>query len=356
MMSFSKGWASLLVVLAGFVAAAPALADSKPFPAPRPGFMNPPAAAAPVPAPPVARTDVNAAPSPAQQAADHQQLVKQGYAGAEGDALMPPTQAQQEIATLPKIPQPVMLSAEITEKGAKITDGLVWRIYDSKPDDNGQLALVARSEDAKPLLKLPPGDYVVHVAYGDAQASDTLSVRTTPSKKDLILDAGGLKLNAAITGDFPIPVELLHFDVFTAGTTDADRTPVAQKVSPGDILTLNAGTYHIVSHFGDVNAVVRADLRVEPGRLTEATLYHKAAQASFKLVSEAGGEAIADVDWTVKTRDGQTVFTNTGTFPATVLAEGDYTVLARRGDKVYDRSFQVTPGKPEDIEVLTSVY
>ena len=54
----------------------------------------------------------------------------------------------------------------------------------------------------------------------------------------------------------------------------------------------------VISYFGAVNATVRADLRVEPGKLTEATLYHKAAQISFRLVSEAGGEAIADVDWT----------------------------------------------------------
>lgn len=350
----------LATIAAALAGTAPALADSAPFPAPRPGFMNPPAPMpAPAPAPAAAQppaTDVNAEPSPAEQAAERAQRIKQGLPGAEGDALMPPTQAQQEIASLPKIPQPVSLTAEITEKGAQISDGLIWRVYDSKPDDNGQLALVARSEDAKPTLKLNPGDYVIHVAYGEAQASDTLSVRTGPAKKNLILDAGGLKLNAAITGDIPIPLDLLHFDVFTAGTTDADRTTVAEKVAPGDILTLNAGTYHIVSYFGDVNAVVRADLRVEPGQLTEATLYHKAAQASFKLVSEAGGEAIADVDWTVKTKDGQTVFTNTGTFPATVLEAGDYTVFAKRGDKVYDRAFQVTPGKPEDIEVLTSVY
>ncbi|HVW92329.1 MAG TPA: hypothetical protein VHB74_06945 [Devosia sp.] len=343
----------LVLVAVALAGTAPALADSAPFPAPRPGFLTPPAAGASS-AP--SATDVNAEPSPAEQAAERQQRIKQGLPGAEGDALMPPTQAQQEIASLPKIPQPVSLTAEISEKGAQISDGLIWRVYNSKPDDNGQLALIARSEDAKPTLKLNPGDYVVHVAYGEAQASDTLSVRTSPAKKNIVLDAGGLKLNAAITGDIPIPIDLLHFDVFTAGTTDADRTAVAEKVAPGDILTLNAGTYHIVSYFGDVNAVVRADLRVEPGQLTEATLYHKAAQASFKLVSEAGGEAIADVDWTVKTKDGQTVFTNTGTFPATVLEAGDYTVFAKRGDKVYNRAFQVTPGKPEDIEVLTSVY
>jgi hypothetical protein len=165
-----------------------------------------------------------------------------------------------------------------------------------------------------------------------------------------------LRLNAAVTGDVPIPINLLHFDVFTAGTSDADRAIVAQGIGANDILTVNAGTYHIVSYFGAVNAVVRADLRVEPGQLTDATLYHRAAQTSFKLVSEAGGEAIADIDWTVKTTDGATIFTNTGTFPSTVLQEGDYLVFAKRGDTVFNREFEVTPGQPREIEVLTTVY
>ena len=37
--------------------------------------------------------------------------------------------------------------------------------------------MVAKSEQASPTLRLKPGDYVVHVAYGRAQTSDTLSVR-----------------------------------------------------------------------------------------------------------------------------------------------------------------------------------
>jgi hypothetical protein len=105
-----------------------------------------------------------------------------------------------------------------------------------------------------------------------------------------------------------------------------------------------------------VNAVVKADLRVEPGQLTDATLYHRAAQTSFKLVSESGGEAIADVDWTVKTTDGATVFSDTGAFPSTVLQEGDYLVFAKRGDTVFNREFEVQPGQPREIEVLTTVY
>jgi hypothetical protein len=233
---------------------------------------------------------------------------------------------------------------------------VVWRVFAAKPDSTGQLQLAAKSNSAVATVKLAPGNYVVHAAYGRAQASDTLVVKTGQNDKTLVLGAGGLRLNAAVSGDVPIPINLLHFDVFTAGATDADRALVAPNMGANDVLTVNAGTYHIVSYFGDVNAVVRADLKVEPGQLTDATLYHKAAQVSFKLVSETGGEAIADVDWTVKGSDGSTVFTNTGTFASTVLQAGDYTVLAKRGDKVYNREFEVQAGGPKEIEVLTTVY
>jgi hypothetical protein len=253
-------------------------------------------------------------------------------------------------------PQPVTLSALITDGGKTIGEGLTWRVFEAKPEAGGQLSLAAKSNDAVAKIKLVPGNYVVHVAYGKAQASDTLTVKEGDNAKSIVLEVGGLRLNAAVTGDVPIPINLLRFDVFTAGQSDADRALVAQSLGANDIVTLNAGTYHVVSYFGDVNAVVRADLKVEAGQLTDATLYHKAAQTSFKLVSETGGEAIADVDWTVKTADGTSVFTNTGAFPSTVLQEGDYVVFAKRGDKVYNRAFQVQAGQPKEIEVLTTVY
>lgn len=52
-------------------------------------------------------------------------------------------------------------------------------------------------------------------------------------------------------------------------------------------------SYHVVSAYGSVNATVRSDIRVEAGKLTEATVEHKAAQVTMKLVREKGGEALA---------------------------------------------------------------
>ncbi|UJW86437.1 hypothetical protein [Devosia sp. SL43] len=319
---------ALLIVLAFAGLAAPsavtpvsaqeATAEMPPMPRPRPD----PAMLPPSTTPPVAGTD---------------------------------TPATDAINSVTSAPQPVSLTARITPEGAPIPDGLVWRIFDTTPDASGELALVAKSDEGAAKIELPPGEYVVHVAYGRAQISETMSVVPGANEKSFVLEAGALRLNSAVTGDVPIPPSLLRFDIFTGGD-EANRTMIAEGLLANDIITLNAGTYHIISHFGDINAVVRADLRVEPGQLTDATLYHHAAQVSFKLVSEEGGEAIADVEWTVKTSDGATVFTNLGAFPSTVLAEGDYLVLAKQGEQVFNREFQVQAGSPREIEVLTSVY
>ncbi|WEK05672.1 MAG: hypothetical protein P0Y65_05305 [Candidatus Devosia phytovorans] len=265
------------------------------------------------------------------------------------------TPATEAITAITSAPQPVQLNARITEDGTTIPDGLVWRIFDTQPDASGELALAAKSEEGEPELELPPGEYMVHVAYGRAQTSEPLSVVPGQNEKTFVLDAGALRLNSAVTGDVSIPPDLLKFDIYTAGEEN-DRAMVAENLSANEIVTLNAGTYHIVSRFGVINAVVRADLRVEAGQLTDATLYHHASQVAFKLVSEAGGEAIADVEWTVKTADGATVFAELSAFPSTVLSEGDYLVLAKQGSQVFNREFQVQPGALREIEVLTTVY
>ncbi|MDB5621690.1 MAG: hypothetical protein JWR39_253 [Devosia sp.] len=274
-----------------------------------------------------------------------------GTSAMPGDR--PSTPATAAINALTSAPQPVTLSAKITQDGALVPEGLVWRIFETAPDANGELALVAKSEEGTANLELAPGDYVVHIAYGRAQISDTVTVVAGANEKTFVLDAGALRLNAAVAGDIPITPGLLTFDILLEEA--GGSVPIVEGLTPNDIVTLNSGTYHVVSHFGTINAEVRADLRVEAGQLTDATLYHHASQVAFKLVSEPGGEAIADVEWTVQSSDGTELFTDLGAFPSTVLAEGDYIVLAKIGDQVFDRNFQVQAGAGQEVEVLTAV-
>lgn len=336
-------WACIGALLLPSLAAA----QPAPFPLPRPADRIPAGYAPPADA-------ATAAPAGEE---DLPVAGEPGIAAAPAPAdLAPSAAAAAEAIAIAVDPRPVVLTAKITESSDPITEGLVWRIFETRTDATGELVLATKTDDAMARLQLVPGQYVVHVAYGQAQATDTLQVSESgETDKAMVLDAGGMRLNAAITGDVSIPINLLRFDIFTSGS-ESERTLVAQDLSANNIVTLNAGTFHVVSYFGDINAVVRADLRVESGELTDATLYHRAAQIAFKLVTQAGGEAVADVEWTVKTANGETVFSNIGAFPATVLAEGDYLVLAKQGETVYSREFAVQPGQGREIEVLTTVY
>lgn len=251
----------------------------------------------------------------------------------------------------PGKPQPVTVSAKLAEEGERIPRGVVWRVFSTTPNNQGELDLLAKSEATPAVFSLSPGQYVVHAAYGMAQASDTVTVEPGPNQIDIILDVGGLKLNAAISGDIKIPDRFLHFNVHTRDS-EGKLTLVARDVQPGQALHLNSGTYSVTSYFGNVNATAKADLQVKPGQLTEATLYHKAAQVTFKLVSEPGGEAIADTSWIVKNLSGETVYEEATAFPATVLAQGEYILLARLGDRVFNREFEVLPGLPREIEII----
>ncbi len=250
--------------------------------------------------------------------------------------------------------QPVTLSAKLIDDGPIIPSGLVWRIFSADETTNGDVKIIDRTEQATAVFSLPPGEYLAQAAYGYAQASDTLVVTDAPQSRVLVLDAGALRLNARISGDLEIPSRYLRFEIYPQGLGDDPRSVITKNVQPGDLVHLNAGVYHVVSRYGAVNAVAETDLRVDKGQLTDATLFHDAAQVSFRLVSDTGGEAIADVDWTINDSAGNTVYRFTGTFPSAILASGDYVVLAQRGDTVYNREFAVISGPSQEIEVLTS--
>jgi hypothetical protein len=131
-----------------------------------------------------------------------------------------------------------------------------------------------------------------------------------------------------------------------------NRRTILGNAKPGLTIRLNAGAYHIVSLYGDANAAVRADVTVEPGKLTEATVKHAAAAITFKLVQDAGGEALADTQWSVLTAAGDMVKETTGALPTHILAAGNYAVVARHGGLSYTSKFSVETGQPKQIEVV----
>jgi len=268
------------------------------------------------------------------------------------NSYIPPSQTQP---SLPRITTgSLTLAAKLTDKGPDISRGLTWRVFGQKPSADGKLPLIASAQGGTTTLDLEPGSYLIHASFGRAGATKRITVGRDLKRETLVLDAGGLKLNAVTTGGARIAESKLKFSIYEGEEgTEGDRALIIPDVAPNTVVRLNAGTYHVVSTYGAVNAVIRSDIRVEAGKLTDAMVEHKAAQVTMKLVREPGGEAIADTSWSVLTDTGDIVKESVGAFASMVLAEGKYTVIAKNRDRLYQRDVEVEAGQNDDVEVLT---
>lgn len=242
------------------------------------------------------------------------------------------------------------LSAILTGAAMPLQDGLVWRIFDDR-GEGARPAIVARSSETEPHFTLPPGAYVATVTYGFASASKRIVLGGQAASDTLRVTAGALRLSGAV-GDVKIPADQVTFSVFVPVGTNSEGRLVRSDIHTGELLRLPEGTYHVVSTYGESNAIQRADLKVENGKVTEATLNHRAATVTLKLVAAPGSEAFAGTAFSVLTPGGDTIREAIGAFPQVTLAEGDYVLIARHDGQVYTREFKVESGLDRDIEVL----
>ena len=247
------------------------------------------------------------------------------------------------------------LAAQLVGDGKEITRGLVWRVFKPEPGPDGKLPLVASAQGGTSVFDLQPGKYLVHAAFGRAGATKKITVGRESRRETLVLDAGGLELDAVVDGGLRVPPEELKFSIYE-GTPDekGERALIIPDVKPRTVVRLNSGVYHVVSTYGSVNAVIRSDIRVEAGKLTEATVEHRAAELTMKLVREKGGEAIADTSWSILTGSGDPIRETVGAYASMVLAEGEYTVIAKNRDRIYQRDLTVVAGENQDVEVLAT--
>ena len=245
------------------------------------------------------------------------------------------------------------LSARFGRDAPVITGGLQWRVYSEKPDQTGGFRLIKEDRGAQPSFVLPAGGYVVHVALGLASAVKVVRVRPEGTRETFEIPAGGLSLKGQV-GDAKIPAGQISFDIYKGSQFDQgdQQRPIAGGVMTGDTVLVPEGTYYILSKYGDGNAVVRSDIRVQAGKLTDVTVTHRAAAIMLKLVSKKGGEALANTDWAVLSPAGDTITESKGAFPRVILAEGEYKVIARSDNKVYQQDLKVIPGVDGEIEVL----
>ena len=241
-----------------------------------------------------------------------------------------------------QLPVPVTFKAMVSEQGPQLQAGLTWRVYASKtsPDGNSY-KLLSTHREAMPTAALLPGEYLVNAAYGLSNLTKKIKVESGRSLEEtFVLNTGGLKLAAVLPAGEALPEGAVRFDILSDEEDQfGNRQTILHNAKPGVVIRLNAGAYRIESLYGDANATVRADVTVEPGKITEATVKQTGSKTTFKLVQSLGGEALADTKWTILTSAGDVVKENAGALPTHILAPGSYAVVADHGGLSYTRKF-----------------
>lgn len=271
------------------------------------------------------------------------------------------------------------LSAVLNGASSPLTGGLHWRLFDAHADADGAHSLIVESNLAQPTLTVPPGDYVVHVAFGLASATKRMTLGPEVRSERLTLSAGGLRIDGTV-GDTPIDPSRLSLAIYVPEGRNPEGKLIYAKAKAGDVIGLPEGTYHIVSTYLDLegglflastsppssgksaaaappttlptNSIVNADIKVVSGKLVDVTLRHRCATLTLKLVNKAGGEALANTIFTVLTPGGDVIRELIGAFPSIVLAEGEYAVIARHDAKTYQSTFEVQSGVDRDVEIV----
>jgi hypothetical protein len=275
----------------------------------------------------------------------------------------PLTQSSPSIATVPPpavappgaaAPGQAVLS--LTARYGKdlpvINSGLVWRIFPDRPDETGTFKLIREDRGATPNIVLPPGNYVVHVALGLVSAVRAVNLKAETDRESFVLPAGGLRIEGRV-GTSKIPQNQISFAIYKGSQFEtAERSSLVPSVAAGDVVLVPEGTYYIISNYGDANSVVRSDIRVQAGKLTDVIVTHRAAVITLKLVSDKGGEALANTAWSVITPGGDVIKESIGAFPKVVLSEGEYRAIAKNEGKVFERPFNVVNGVDGEIEVI----
>jgi hypothetical protein len=294
-------------------------------------------------------TIFSAPPPPPQQPAPRPSLGT----NREPHQTMPPVAAGKV---------PLALAARFADDGPFIPRGIHWRVFSARNEPTAPPALAAEGTESFPVFALAPGEYIVHAAYGLAASTRRVKLGNEPRRETMVIPGGGLRLQGRV-GETSISSQRLRFEVYEGSFLQrgggaaptggrAERPAVVRNAIAGDIVLLPAGIYYVQSTYGEGNAVIQADVRIEPGRLTDATVHHRAAQVTLKLVSSAGGEAIANTQWSVLTPGGDSIKESIGAFPSVVLAEGEYVAVARHDGRTYQETFRVQSGRDREIEVL----
>ena len=106
------------------------------------------------------------------------------------------------------------LEARLTADGPSLKDGVDWRIFGDKAGSDGNLPLLGQASGGVIYVRLDPGTYYIHAAFGRAGLARKIEVKKTTGGAVFVLNAGGMRLLAMNGKDTPLTGSDISFDIY----------------------------------------------------------------------------------------------------------------------------------------------
>ncbi len=256
----------------------------------------------------------------------------------------------------PKGSEGLALVARLASDSPPLTTNIKWEIYNFIKSSDGNRAQIVTSDVAQPMLPLAPGKYIVRAVFGVSSTAKVIEISETQmTSATFILNTGGIRVKPLLIAGEPPAGKVPRQWIYLASTPQSQTSAqlVATADDPKQIHQLNAGTYELISKFGTVNAIVKTNVTVSPGLLTDVEISHKAGIVQFKLFKKwRGGEELTDVVWKLFDEEGKEVASNITANSGEIIAPGRYKVAAQYNSKTYTRMFRIKPGRKKLVQVV----
>ncbi len=264
----------------------------------------------------------------------------------------------------------ILLMTKDTKKGseglglvAKLASGsppleanIKWEIYNFKKSSDGNRSQILTSEVAQPTLPLSPGKYIVRAVFGISSTAKVITISPAQiTDATFILNTGGIRVKPLLIAGEPPAGKLSQQWIYLNPPTGSTSSPqlIATANDPSEIHQLSAGTYELISKFGTANAVVKTNVTISPGLLTEVEVSHKAGIVQFKLFKKwRGGEELTGASWKLFDDEGNEVASDFAAGSGEIIAPGRYKVTALYNDNTYTKMFNIKPGRKKLIQIV----
>lgn len=248
------------------------------------------------------------------------------------------------------------LTAKLAPNGPSLSARIKWEIYNFIKSRGGKRAQIATSNDAQPTVLLAPGKYIVRVVFGNSSTAKVIKITEGQiTDATFILNTGGLRVKPLLIAGTPPKGKEAQQWLYLVSPPEspAPSKLVATANNPKQIHQLTAGIYELISRYGTANAIVKTNVVVTPGLLTDVEIGHKAGIVRFKLVKRRrGGAELEDVTWQLFDADGNEIIAAPDASTGEIIAPGKYQISARHKGIIYTKTFRLKPGKTITIQVI----